>query len=108
MEDMDHQIRAVDERLPNDGTANFLSWIKAAIEEHGFVVVTDFENNKDIPFIVNRLQGEQDYLYGALRWLVDDITDAGEARNPETGELYDSVENAMGILDTYEKEKQND
>ncbi len=60
MEEMDYQIRAVDEHLPNDGTANFLSWIKAAIEEHGFVVVTDIDNHTGLPFMINRLQGETD------------------------------------------------
>jgi hypothetical protein len=30
-------------------------------------------------------------LQAALTWLLDDLTDAGEARNPETGDEYDSV-----------------
>jgi hypothetical protein len=30
-------------------------------------------------------------LMAALTWLLDDLTDAGEDRHPETGEEYDSV-----------------
>jgi hypothetical protein len=37
-------------------------------------------------------------LLAALQWLVDDLTDAEEDRNPETGEEYDSVANARTAL----------
>jgi hypothetical protein len=39
-----------------------------------------------------------DPLYGALRWLIDDMSDAGEHRNPETGEIYDSCAYAYTVL----------
>ena len=45
MADLDLQIRAVDEKLPPDGTAEFLSWIAASIREHGYVVVYDFDGD---------------------------------------------------------------
>jgi hypothetical protein len=35
---------------------------------------------------------------GALTWLLDDMSDAGEDKNPETGEVYDSVANARKAL----------
>jgi hypothetical protein len=37
-------------------------------------------------------------LLAALQWLVDDLTDAEEDRNPETGDEYDSVANARAVL----------
>ncbi len=43
-------------------------------------------------------------LYAALRWLVDDITDKEEHRNHHTGDVYDSVQQAMNAL----KEHEND
>lgn len=44
---------------------------------------------------------EQDvvgHLLRALHWLVEDLTDAGEDANPETGEVYASVQNARDTL----------
>lgn len=35
---------------------------------------------------------------GALSWLLDDMSDAGEDKNPETGDVYDSVANARAAL----------
>jgi hypothetical protein len=40
----------------------------------------------------------------SLQWLVDDMTDAGEDRNPETGEVYDSVAAARKALKKCGKE----
>jgi hypothetical protein len=37
-------------------------------------------------------------LISALQWLVDDLTDAEEDRNPETGDEYDSVANVRSVL----------
>ncbi len=37
-------------------------------------------------------------LAGALQWLVDDLSDSGEDRNPNTGEIYDSVQSALATL----------
>lgn len=37
-------------------------------------------------------------LTRALEWLLDDLADSGEDRNPDTGEFYDSVENALKAL----------
>jgi hypothetical protein len=37
-------------------------------------------------------------LLSALQWLVDDLTDAEEDRNPETGDEYDSVTNARAVI----------
>ena len=39
-----------------------------------------------------------DDLVAALTWLLDDLTDAGEDHNPETGTIYDSVANARTAL----------
>jgi hypothetical protein len=39
-----------------------------------------------------------DKLIGAMQWLLDDITDADEDKNPETGTTYDSVKNARKAL----------
>ena len=38
-------------------------------------------------------------LLGALQSLVDDLTDADEDHNPETGTVYSSVANAREVLD---------
>lgn len=40
-------------------------------------------------------------LRSALQWLLDDMTDAGEDANPETGDVYDSVQSAREILVKY-------
>jgi hypothetical protein len=40
----------------------------------------------------------------SLQWLVDDMTDAGEDRNPETGEVYDSVAAARKALNIEERQ----
>lgn len=40
-------------------------------------------------------------LRSALQWLLDDLTDAGEDANPETGDVYDSVQSAREILVKY-------
>jgi hypothetical protein len=40
----------------------------------------------------------------SLQWLVDDMTDAGEDRNPETGEVYDSVAAARKALNFEERQ----
>lgn len=45
-----------------------------------------------------KLADQRDALRAALVWLLDDMTDAGEDANPETGEVYDSVENARAVL----------
>jgi hypothetical protein len=37
-------------------------------------------------------------LITALRWLLDDLVDAEEDRNPETGEEYVSVKNAADLI----------
>lgn len=37
-------------------------------------------------------------LQGALQWVVDDLRDAGEDKNPATGQIYDSVEYAQSVL----------
>jgi hypothetical protein len=37
-------------------------------------------------------------LITALRWLLDDLVDAEEDRNPETGEEYVSVKNAANLI----------
>jgi hypothetical protein len=37
-------------------------------------------------------------LRAALQWLLDDLTDAGEDKDPETGETFDSVANAREVL----------
>lgn len=36
-------------------------------------------------------------LRSALQWMLDDLDDAGETRS-ETGEVYDSVQNAADAL----------
>lgn len=41
-------------------------------------------------------------LYAGLRRLVDDMTDAGEDKDPETGEEFDSVTEARAVLSRYE------
>ena len=40
-------------------------------------------------------------LRSALQWLLDDLSDAGEDANPETGDVYDSVQSAREILVKY-------
>jgi hypothetical protein len=42
-------------------------------------------------------------LYGALRWLLDDLADAGEDKNPVTGEEYDSYKAARLKAEEYEQ-----
>lgn len=37
-------------------------------------------------------------LVAALTWLLDDMADAGEDCNPETGDVYDSVQLAREVL----------
>jgi hypothetical protein len=41
---------------------------------------------------------ETQNLIAALTWLLDDLSDAGEDRNPETGDEYDSVANARAAI----------
>ena len=45
-------------------------------------------------------------MYAALRWLVDDMSDAGEDVHPESGEVFDSVANAREALGEYEAKKE--
>jgi hypothetical protein len=51
----------------------------------------DYEHSKIIDFAAGRLFDTAPKLLAALTWLIDDLTDAAEDRNPETGEAYDSV-----------------
>ena len=51
------------------------------------------------------VMAEERELVGALRWLLDDLSDAGEDKNPETGETYDSVQYAVKALARYKREK---
>jgi hypothetical protein len=43
-------------------------------------------------------QGIVAELHSALQWIVDDLTDAEEDRNPETGDEYDSVAHARAAI----------
>jgi hypothetical protein len=54
-------------------------------------------NPDDVPMIV-RAVSHHAKLVGALTWLLDDMTDAGEDANPETGTTYDSVAHAREAL----------
>src|SRR5262245_39327421 len=46
-------------------------------------------------------------LVGAARWLLDDLGDAEEDRNPETGEEYDSVRNLRQLLENIQQPNPN-
>jgi hypothetical protein len=52
-------------------------------EEHEHSLVIDFEAERE--------RKAASRMLAALTWLLDDLADAGEDRNPETGEAYDSV-----------------
>ena len=51
----------------------------------------EYEQSRDIAFEGERERKAASRMLAALTWLLDDLADAGEDRNPETGEAYDSV-----------------
>ena len=57
-----------------------------------------YEQSVTIDFEPERLRKAAPQLLSALQWLVDDLTDAEEDRNPETGDEYDSVAHARAAL----------
>jgi hypothetical protein len=66
-----------------------------------FRVVAFTVNKEDAELIASapKLKQTNEALIGALTWLLDDLTDAGEAYNPETGEEYDSCKWARETLE---------
>lgn len=46
-----------------------------------------------------------DKLAGALQWLLDDMTDAGENKAPGSDIEFDSVAHARETLEAYRKDK---
>ena len=50
MELLTEQIKSVNEKLPNDGAVSFLRWIRAAIKEHGIVLILDADAEEFPPF----------------------------------------------------------
>ena len=51
----------------------------------------DYRHSRAIDFEGVRERKAASRMLAALTWLLDDLADAGEDRNPETGEAYDSV-----------------
>jgi hypothetical protein len=58
----------------------------------------DYSQSVTIDFKVEQPRKATGELHAALTWLLDDLADAGEACNPETGEDYDSVAFARAAL----------
>jgi len=76
------------------------------------VCLIDYDNEPDakVPRRFADLAGPQhaeiaddDSIEGALRWLLDDLADAGEDRHLETGKTYDSIANARRALGQHER-----
>jgi hypothetical protein len=67
-------------------------WDEFIVEDqHGAEVLDEMEP-------IAELRQAAHELFSALQWLLDDMTDAGEDRNPETGGEYDSVSYARAII----------
>jgi hypothetical protein len=63
----------------------------AALVDMADDIDQEYEHSRVIDFEPERQRRAAPDLLAALTWLVDDLTDAEEDRNPETGEEYDSV-----------------
>lgn len=50
LEILDAQIAEVEEKLPPDGTAAFLLWVKLAVKEHGIVLILNADAKEPPPF----------------------------------------------------------
>ncbi len=55
--------------------------------------------------LISRDLASQD-LYGALTWLLDDLTDAGEVHN-NSGVEYDTCKHARAVLEKYKHLEKN-